>query len=207
MRDPRAVLAKLLVGIAVIVVVPACSGGGAPDAGSSGGDAASGGSGGSSGSAAGSGMVAQERIDACAGIDAQAAAGILGVPAAELTEFQGMDSGSPGMYSCGFRSRENPGTAVGFYLQPLSSVAEAVASMESDRENLRMAAGAIGAVTPDANEQAPIQPIEGLGDEAYWTPVNGTVNLRKANVLVQVVAPQDVEAKKRLAERIAAGLE
>jgi hypothetical protein len=51
-----------------------------------------------------------------------------------------------------------------------------------------------------------VQPIDGLGDEAYGTPVNNSLNVRVGNVIVQVVAPEDTDVKRRVAERIVAGL-
>lgn len=205
MPSGRTVAGLVSFALVAVLCLGACGGGGEQEDASSSG--ATGGAGGDAAtSAPASGLVAAERIEACAGIDAAAAAEILGVAAADLTEFIGLEAETPTLRTCGFRGRQNPMMAVGFYLQTLSSVEEAVARMESERENLRMAAGMIGAVTKDADEQAPVQPIDGLGDEAYGTPVNNSLNMRVGNVIVQVVAPEDTDVKRRVAERIVAGL-
>ena len=47
----------------------------------------------------------------------------------------------------------------------------------------------VPAAFKDKLPQGAYSDIMGLGDEAVWTDVNGTLTVRKGNIIVQVLAP------------------
>lgn len=141
----------------------------------------------------------------CAGFTAARAAAFLGVPAADIKD------ASTNLYEklrmCSFASTQEDGrTLLGLSLRRDDSIEEATLEMARLRENAGLAQGVIaGATTQDAKGPA-YEEIAGLGDEAIWTQVNGTLNVRKGNVAIQIMAPSDRDAQKRLAEQVVAGL-
>jgi hypothetical protein len=69
--------------------------------------------------------------------------------------------------------------------------------------------GVARAVLPDAGDAtkgAPVEEIAGLGDEAIWARVNGTLNVRWGNVTIQVSLPDDRDVQRRIAEKVLEGL-
>ncbi|MCG6928628.1 MAG: hypothetical protein LJF30_25395 [Acidobacteria bacterium] len=170
------------------------------------GSCTSGSGGGSSGAGtepATTGLVAAEKVKACAGFTAETAAGLLGVPAASITDH------SSDLYeklrSCSFEDKEHPGTYVTFSLRLDDSVEEAAHEMAVFRDHL----GVARAVLPDAGDAtkgAPVEEIAGLGDEAIWARVNGTLNVRWGNVTIQVSLPDDRDVQRRIAEKVLEGL-
>lgn len=78
--------------------------------------------------------------------------------------------------------------------------------MESERENLRLASGALGRVTGSESKDPPVQEVEGVGEEAFRGEVNNALVFRVANVIVQVNSPSPVDRQKRVAEAIIRGL-
>lgn len=154
---------------------------------------------------AASATVPPEKVAGCAGFTGERAAAFLGVPAADVKD------ASTNLYAelrmCSFSSTQEDGrTLLGFSLRRDASIEEATLEMARLRENVGLAQGVIADTTkPDAKGPA-YEEIRGLGEEAIWTQVNGTLNVRKGNVSIQVMSPSDRDAQKRLAEQVVAGL-
>lgn len=152
----------------------------------------------------GGGMVAAERVANCAGFTAETAAEILGVPAAEV------EDESTDLYdklrNCSYASRQDSAKRVNFSLRRDDSIEEAADEMDVFRSHLGTAQGALAGVTGEEAKGAPYEEVPGLGDEALWAPINGTLNVRRGNVSIQVSLPDDREAQEKVAERVVAGL-
>ena len=167
-----------------------------------GGAAGGGEAGKSAGSSTGGGVIAAEKVKTCAGFTPETAASLLGVPAA------GIEDHSNDLYeklrSCTFADPKRSEARLSFSLRRDDSVEEAAEEMATFREHL----GVARQVLPDAegSKGAAVQEIAGLGDEAVWARVNGTLNVREGNVTIQVSLPEDREAQKRVAEKVLEGL-
>ena len=152
----------------------------------------------------GDGMVAAAKVASCAGYTTEVAAQVLNVPAAEIEEK------SQDLYeklrSCSFVSSQDATRRVEFSLRRDDSVEEATDEMDVFRSHLGTGQGAMADVTGEKAKGAPYEEVPGLGDEALWAPINGTLNVRLGNVSVQVSLPDDREAQRRIAERVIAGL-
>ena len=146
------------------------------------------------------GTVSLATVQSCAGFSTAAAAEILGIPAADLVD-QSQDLYET-LRSCSFGNPNDSRQSVIFSLSHDESVEEATAEMASLRSNLELAqhtpAGAPG--------EGAYSDISGLGDEALWTAVNGTLNVRWRNVSLQVISPSDKKAQIAVAEKVLAGL-
>ncbi len=185
--------------IAILVV---CAGTGA--CGGSGDTPAAGGAPGASPAAApASNLVDEGTLTACAGFSAAKAAEILGVAASEVTD----SSRTQGtLRFCSYRKADDPSKTVSFTLGRRDSVAQAVASLQSERDALGGAQGAIDRVTKSPSARPASEGVQGIGDEAFYSSMNGAIMMRVRNVLVQVMGPNDLALKKRVAEEVARGL-
>ncbi len=150
------------------------------------------------------GNIDPAKIEKCAGFTSETAARILGVPAGEIVATNEPLHETLRIYS--FRSRSDVRKTIAFSLGWESSAEEAEASMAREREMLGMARRSIGAATGSEDKGPTLQEISGLGDEAYYTRVNGTLNARLSNVAIQVITAPDLEAYKEVAREVFKGL-
>jgi hypothetical protein len=107
--------------------------------------------------------------------------------------------------NCSFADKEHPGSYLTFSLQREESVEEAARQMAIFRDHLGVAREVLPDVG-DSTKGAPVEEIAGLGDEAVWARVNGTLNVRAGNVTIQVSLPEDRDTQRRIAEKILEGL-
>jgi hypothetical protein len=130
----------------------------------------------------------------CGGFTAADAAAILGVPAAGVTAK--VQRSHEALWLCSFAGSD--GRAVSFSIAIAESAEEAARGLESYRANLTIAAAspAVRATVPDGA----CSPVAGLGDEAFWTGVNGTLTVRRKNVSLQVSLPPERPAQVKVAE-------
>lgn len=119
----------------------------------------------------------------CAGFTAEDAAGILGLPAASLKSKSEKQHES--LWICSFAPPGGQGLS--FSVEVAKSVEAAAADMTRLRENLEVAGGT--AAFKDRLPNGAYSDIMGLGDDAVWTDVNGTLTARKGNITVQVLSP------------------
>jgi hypothetical protein len=158
---------------------------------------------GESRSAAVGGVIPVEKVKTCAGFTAETAGTLLGVPPTAIEDH------SSDVYdklrSCSYVDSKNPGTSVTFSLRRDDSVQEAADEMASFRDHLGVARGVLPANGASAKEP-PFEEVPGLGDEAVWTRVNDTLNVRLGNVSIQVSGPPGLEAQRRVALKVLEGL-
>ena len=149
------------------------------------------------------GLVSMTAVTSCAGFTPAKAAEILGITAAEVAD-NSRDQGA--LRFCAYGSRTDPSKTVSFTLGRRESVAAATASLKRERDALAEAQGAIGRVTQSPSSQAASENVQGIGDEAFYSAMNGAIMLRVGNGLAQVMSPADMALKKRVAEEVARGL-
>jgi len=144
------------------------------------------------------------KIEKCGGFTSETAAKILGIPASDIEATSRLEYET--LRICSFQSRSDSRKIVSFSLGWETSAEEAKAGMASTRENLGIARRSIGAVTGSADKGPTLEEISGLGDEAYYTRVNGTLVARVSNVTVLVMTAPDLEAYKQVAREVIKGL-
>lgn len=155
------------------------------------------------GTSAEAGLVPSSSITGCAGFTPAKVAEIVGGTAADITD-NSRDQGS--LRFCSYANRTDPSKSVSFTLGRRDSVAAAVSSLKSEREALGGAQGAIDRVTKTPSGQPASEDVSGIGDDAFYSAMNGAIMLRVGNVLAQVIAPSDLALKKRVAQEVARGL-
>ncbi len=140
-------------------------------------------------------------VVSCAGFTAAAAAEFLGVPPADVKD----SSVATGDYSreCRFASINEPKKKVGFQLVFSDTVEAAIQDMAQSRDNYKLAYR-----TP-ARQHAdvPFEEIAGVGDEAFWTSINGFLLVRRGNLAFTFTYPfQDKKGQIELARKVVAGI-
>lgn len=155
-------------------------------------------------------------VEACAGFTVETAAELLGVAPAALSDESGRSEAIGQM--CRYWSHESLiGPGLQFLLEVEPSHASAAARLRRLREEAPAGDAAIGAAVGQARSGRSVIAFEGIGDEAFWDPLTGGVNLRVGNVLASIQAsaqrrvlsdsdPVQVELERRVAEMIARGL-
>lgn len=153
--------------------------------------------------APGRGLVSQQTIDSCAGFTAQKAAALLGLEPAVVTDYSRTEGR---LRNCVYRQSDRNTGIVSFTLRRFDSAEQARQSMASEREAMGMADSAISGVTGSKSKDPAVQDVSAIGDEAFFSPLNGAIMLRVANAIAQVTGPQDMALKKRTAEQVVQGL-
>lgn len=150
-----------------------------------------------------SGLITPDALTRCAGVTVEKAATIVGASPADLTEYSRPEGKTR---LCLYQNTKDRSKAVSFTLSRRDSVEGASTSMRNERENVVMAQGSIDRVSGSKSKDKALQDVSGIGDEAFYSPMNGAIMLRVANVISQVTAPKDMALKKRVAEEVARGL-
>ncbi len=153
------------------------------------------GCGGSSGSGSGGGV--ELDVAGCAGFGIDDAAAILAVPATALQD-SSQPLGDDGRW-CIFSGVEDSSLAVNFSVTQADTVERAIEEFQQFRGNVQVAVGILGEKGQAAHD------VEGIGDEALWTPVPGALHVRVGRYSVQVNPPSDEETQIRIARRILGG--
>lgn len=149
------------------------------------------------------GMVSPAAIAACGGFTIEDAASILGVQAGELEDRS--EVASSNLTLCSFlRSGSTEG--VGFYLSVSESVERAVEEMERGRGMAGFAQTIIDQTTGTESQEEALESADGIGEEAYFMEVNGTLFVRVGNVQIQVFPMENQEQMKEVGRMVAAGL-
>jgi hypothetical protein len=143
------------------------------------------------------------RIDPadCAGFTARDAAPFLGAPAAEVV--RKVEKMTPTLFACSYAAgKASPGIAFSIEVSP--TVRKAAEEMERYRDNLVVA----GETAPWKGKlpKGAYSDLSGpgLGDDAVWTDINGSLTVRKGNVKVQVMTPKGKLPQVNLVEAVVA---
>lgn len=149
------------------------------------------------------GVISVEKVKTCAGFTVETAGALLGVPPTAIVDES--NDVYDKLRSCSYADSKSPATSVTFSLRRDDSVQEAAEEMASFRDHLGVARGVLPSNGASSKEPA-FEEVPGLGDEAVWTRVNDTLNVRLGNVAIQVSSPPGQEAQKRVAEKVLDGL-
>ncbi|MDP2370182.1 hypothetical protein [Rhodoferax sp.] len=153
------------------------------------------------GAADSKGIVAKADLEKCVGFTVQDAAAFLGVPAPQVARH--IERISKTLVVCSFAAgRATPAIAFSIEIEP--SIRKAVEQMDLYRDNL----STTGDTAPWKGKlpKGAYSDIvgAGLGDEAVWTDINGTLTVRKANATIQVTLPKARPDQIKLAQTVAA---
>jgi hypothetical protein len=118
--------------------------------------------------------------------NASDAATILDVPVDQITAKS--EEGYEGFWQCTFTT-DDYNKSVSFSVSIAKSVAQAVTDMEQYRSNLEFAGST--KVFENNSASGAYSDIIGVGDDAVWTAINGTLSVRKGNVTLQIIMPSD----------------
>jgi hypothetical protein len=149
------------------------------------------------------GLVSQQTIDGCAGFTSEKAAVLLGLDPAIVTDYSRTEGR---LRNCVYRQSDRNTGIVSFTLSRRDSVDAAKRSMAGERESMGMADRAISGVTGSESKEPAAQDVSRIGDEAFYSPLNGAIMLRVGNAIAQVTGPNEMGLKKRAAEQVAEGL-
>jgi len=188
-------LLSLASGLAWLVVAAAC--GRAPGSEAKGGAAP--GPAAATRSAGGAGLVAAAALASCGGFGAAQAAELLGIPASDISD-RSSDL-TPTLRMCTFSGRDAASQMISFSLSLESSVDEAKRTYAQMKDNIPIAQHAQESAGAHSDDSALIE-IEGLGDEALWTNVNGALTVRRGNLMIQVMAPRDRRKQIAVADKL-----
>ena len=124
------------------------------------------------------------------------AAALLGVPADQIKASS--QQNYPGNQDCSYNGG-GLDKLIGFNLSLASSSDDAMVEMAQYRDHLKTAKSVqpFKDVAGEAYEM-----VAGLGDEALWTPVNGSLTVRKGNLSVQINLPKARDSQRVIAEKI-----
>ncbi len=133
-------------------------------------------------------------LEGCVGFTADDAAPFLGVPAAQITA--NIEESYKGFWLCSF-AQPGGSTSVSFSVKIAGSEKEAVSDMEEYRGNLEIAGE-----QPQWKDlpKGAYSDIIGVGDEAVWTDINGSLTVRKGKITLQVVQPAGKMEQIKVAE-------
>lgn len=137
----------------------------------------------------------------CALFSRDDAAAVLGVPAADIQVTS--EELYAGNWNCGFNGG-GLDKLVSFNITLSPGVEEAAMDMAQYRSHLETASG----TSPFREDLADgaYSEVDGLGDEALWTAVNGTLTVRQGNFSLQISLPKDREVQAGIARKILAPL-
>lgn len=157
----------------------------------------------SAGAADAKDLVTKASAEDCLGFTTKDAAPFLGVAPAQLTRH--IERVGKTVVVCSYAAgRAVPGVAFGIELE--ASIPKAIEQMEQYRDSL----ATTGDTAPWKNKlpQGAYSDIvgHGLGDEAVWTDINGTLTVRKANASIQVTLPKAKTDQIKLAQAVVAKL-
>jgi hypothetical protein len=140
-------------------------------------------------------VYAADKIN-CSTFTADDAAAILGVPATEIQlDAQELYAGN---YLCGYKV-ESSEKMVSFNISLAKSGQDAANDMAQYRQHLDIAKNT--KPFKDNLAKGAYSDISGIGDDALWTDVNGTLMVRKGNLSLQVQLPKEKEAQLKVAQR------
>lgn len=145
------------------------------------------------------------RIEACGGFTVEDAADLLGVSVTTVTLRLPEAFNYETLKTCAFEDTVG-GRGISYSLSWTDSVEEMIEDLQEERLNVGLAQTSIDAVMGEESDQAASYEIPGIGDEAFYAAVNGTVVARVGNVRVQVMNAPDLETRKAVAARVASRL-
>lgn len=146
----------------------------------------------------GSDLLTAATVASCGGFGVRDAADLLGVPGATLRDRS--NQLGPTLRMCNYGTLDGA-QLVSFSLSLSQSVTDARRDYAQMKDNIPIAESAQKASGVASSDSALIE-IGGLGDEALWTNVNGSLTVRRGNLTIQVMAPRDRKQQIAVADKL-----
>ena len=143
-------------------------------------------------------------VNRCAGFSAAQAAELLAVPAAEVEPH--LEQVTPTTRGCTFTYRRDQSRQLSFSITREDSIEEAKHSFASYRETVTIGSRVQQSATGDKPPEGAYVDILGVGDEAIWSHTNGTLAVRRTNLTILVMRPDDRKQQAVVAQKVIAGL-
>ncbi len=143
-------------------------------------------------------------VNACGGFGATQAAEPLGVAAADVEARS--EQITPTTRGCTFTYRGDPARQLGFSITREDSIDEAKHSFASYRETVNIGSQVQQSATGEKPAEGAYVDILGVGDEAVWSHANGALAVRRGNLTIMVMRPDDRKRQAAVAQKIIAGL-
>jgi hypothetical protein len=143
-------------------------------------------------------------VNACAGFGAAQAAELLAVAAADVEARS--EQVTPTTRGCTFTYRGDETRQLSFSITREDSIDEAKHSFASYRETVSIGSQVQQSATGKQPEEGAYVDILGVGDEAIWSHTNGALAVRRANLTIMVLRPDDRKRQAAVAQKIMAGL-
>ena len=149
-------------------------------------------------------VYSMEVANRCAGFAAPQAAELLAVSAAEIEPR--FEQVTPTTRGCGFVYRGDQTRQVVFSITREDSVEEATHSFASYRETVTIGSRVRESATGDKVAEGAYVDILGVGDEAIWSHTNESLAVRRGNLTIMVMRPDDRKQQAAVAQKVIAGL-
>jgi hypothetical protein len=145
-----------------------------------------------------------EVVNACGRFTAAQAAEFLAVPAAEVeSRFAQV---TPTTRGCTYTYRGDQSRQVSFSITREESIEEAKHSFASYRETVTIGSRVQQSATGEKPAEGAYVDILGVGDEAIWSHTNETLAVRRANLTIMVIRPDDKKQQAAVAQKVIASL-
>jgi hypothetical protein len=143
-----------------------------------------------------SGKRSSPNLQGCVGFSVDDAAQLLAVSAGQVTPK--IEETYKGFWQCSYTAAGGS-NGVSFSVTVSPNGKKAAEEMEQYRSNLELAGG-----QPQWKNlpKGTYSDIMGLGDEAVWTDINGSLSARKGNITVQVLQPPGKMEQIKVAQAI-----
>jgi hypothetical protein len=144
-----------------------------------------------------SGLVGADAKARCGGFGTAQAAEILGVTAGAVTE-RSQDI-TPTSRGCEFSAGDRK---ISFSLGLEDSIDDAKKNLENQRESYVMSARTQESATGKKIEEGAYSDILDVGDEAIWSVTNRSLAVRRKNLTILVMSPNDKRVQVAIARKI-----
>ena len=149
-------------------------------------------------------VYSMEVVSRCAGFGGPQAAEFLQVPAGDIESR--LDQVTPTTRGCTFTYRVDQTRQVSFSITREDSVDEAKHSFASYRETVSIGSRVRQSATGEKPAEGAYVDIFGVGDEAIWSHTNETLAVRRANLTIMVIKPDDKKQQAAVAQKVIASL-
>ena len=149
-------------------------------------------------------VYSMEVVNRCAGFGAAQAAELLAVPAAEVEPR--IEQVTPTTRGCTFTYRADQSRQISFSITREDSIEEAQHSFASYRDTVSIGSRVQQSATGDKPAEGAYVDILGVGDEAIWSHMNDSLAVRRTNLTIIVMRPDDKKQQAAVAQKVIAGL-
>ena len=143
-------------------------------------------------------------VNACGGFGTAQAAELLAVSATEVEPR--FEQVTPATRGCTFTYRGDQTRQVSFSITREDSIDDAKHSFASYRETVSIGSQVQQSATGEKPAEGAYVDVLGVGDEVIWSHTNETLAVRRANLTIMVLRPDDRKRQAAVAQKIIAGL-